>query len=128
MNEDFVGDQLSAGLSADVDAQLQQLLRVWRAQHQLDASRVESIRASILTSPALPDAALSDAWWNRYTQYLNRVLDEVQRTAQHKQRTTKRTTEQQRGIASMNKPQPWLMTSNYGMPTTPDWQPYLKLA
>jgi hypothetical protein len=128
MSENFLGDVFPAAM----DAQLQQLLSAWRSQHQLDESRVESIRAAILASPAshhtTDPTAISDVWWDRYTQYLNRILDETLHTAQRAaQRAAKRNAQLRRGIASINKPQPWMLTPNYGIPTSPDWQPYLKL-
>jgi len=66
----------------DVDIQLDQMLTHWRAEHALEASKAEAIRASILATPASGAVpSLPADWWDRYLTYLHRVLDYAQRVS-----------------------------------------------
>jgi hypothetical protein len=87
------------------------LLSAWRTQHQLNPSKVEAIRTAILASP--DTAALSDAWWDRYTKYLYHVLDEAQRATK---------------CVTRRKPWQGLKAVPFVNTNTSDWQPYMKLA
>lgn len=102
-------------LPAEIDTQLDHFLAAWRAHHQLDAARADTIRQAILKLPA----ALPDEWWRQYLDHLNRVLQQINRASQDTAN---------RSHKAMTQQWPWFKVSQSGAFRSDDWQPYLKLA
>src|SRR5689334_8459503 len=101
-------------LSDAVDAELDQLLTMWRNEQQLSPATVETIRQTILETPV----ELTPTWWTSYINYLNKVINQASRHqypfALKKLHSSSYSAESSR----QRKVQ---------LHITPDWQPYLKL-
>jgi hypothetical protein len=108
-------EPLETDLPGEMSARLDQALAVWRTHHQLDSARADAIRQAILESPA----TLPDEWWQNYLGYLNRALQQANRTSQDAAN---------RSFKAMSQQWPWLKLTQSDASASRDWQPYLKLA